>query len=154
MKIKKEYIEKVKNELKMLGDKQRKVKILKKEIAILKNKEVYKEINFEELGFKVKKSTKGIDDIVVTIESAIYNKETEIEIIEQKMKLFNVYLEELSEDEQKIIKELYFYNWSGKNSITKLSVDMNYCRTKIYNIHDSAVKKIALMKYKNDDVLV
>lgn len=154
MKVKKEYIEKVKNELKILGDKQRKVKILKKEIAILKNKENYREINYEELGFKVQKSVKGIDDMVVTIEEDIYNKETEIEIIEQKIKFFNLYLEELTEEEQKIIKELYFYDWSGKNSVTRLSVDMNYCRTKIYNTHDSAIKKIVLMKYKNDDVLV
>ncbi|MCC0686145.1 hypothetical protein [Clostridioides sp. ZZV14-6345] len=153
MKIKKEYIDMVKNELEMLGDKQRKVKILKKEIAILKNKEKYREINYEELGFKVRKSAKGIDDMIVTIEEEIYNKETEIEFIEQKIKFFSLYLEELSEEEQKVIKELYFYDWSKKNSVTKLSVEMNYCRVKIYNIRDSAIKKIALMKYKIDDIL-
>ncbi|MDV9571803.1 hypothetical protein RHF66_20845 [Clostridioides difficile] len=80
MKIKKEYFDKVENTLKILGDKYRKLRVLKKEIAILKHKENYREINFEELGFKVQKSVKGIDDMVVAIEDAIYNKETELKL--------------------------------------------------------------------------
>ncbi|MBZ1213545.1 hypothetical protein KWL72_018085 [Clostridioides difficile] len=150
MKIKKEYIEKVENILKMLGDKYRKLRILKKEIEILKNKEVYKEINFEELGFKVKRSTKGIDDIVVTIEDTIYNKETEIEIIERKLEFYNIYLKELSELEQKMIELIYFYNWDEKLPITKIAMELNYDRSSFYNKKAIAINKIALMIYGDE----
>ncbi|EGT4908128.1 hypothetical protein DAF77_14195 [Clostridioides difficile] len=150
MKIKKEYIEKVENILKMLGDKYRKLRILKKEIEILKNKEVYKEINFEELGFKVKRSTKGIDDIVVTIEDTIYNKETEIEIIERKLEFYDIYLKELSELEQKIIELIYFYNWDEKIPITKIAYELNCDRTSLYNKKAIAINKIALMIYSDE----
>ncbi|HEL4486730.1 TPA: hypothetical protein UNZ15_003330 [Clostridioides difficile] len=150
MKIKKEYIEKVENILKMLGDKYRKLRILKKEIAILKHKESYREINFEELGFKVKRSTKGIDDIVVTIEDTIYNKETEIEIIERKLEFYNIYLKELSELEQKMIELIYFYNWDEKLPITKIAYELNYDRTSLYNKKAIAINKIALMIYGDE----
>ncbi|MCB4305141.1 DUF1492 domain-containing protein [Clostridioides difficile] len=150
MKIKKEYINKVENTLKMLGDKYRKLRILKKEIAILKHKENYREINFEELGFKVKRSTKGIDDMVVTIEDAIYNKETEIEIIERKLEFYNIYLKELSETEQKIIELVYFYSWDGRMSITKITMELNYDRTSFYNKKAIAINKIALMIYGDE----
>ncbi|HCQ5531888.1 TPA: DUF1492 domain-containing protein [Clostridioides difficile] len=150
MKIKKEYIEKVENILKMLGDKYRKLRILKKEIAILKHKENYREINFEELGFKVKRSTKGIDDIVVTIEDTIYNKETEIEIIERKLEFYNIYLKELSEVEQKIIELVYFYSWDGRMSITKIAMELNYDRSSFYNKKAIAINKIALMIYGDE----
>lgn len=150
MKIKKEYIEKVENILKTLGDKYRKLRILKKEIAILKHKENYREINFEELGFKVKRSTKGIDDIVVTIEDTIYNKETEIEIIERKLEFYNIYLKELSELEQKMIELIYFYNWDEKLPITKIAYELNYDRTSLYNKKAIAINKIALMIYGDE----
>ncbi|HBG1007122.1 hypothetical protein KWU03_09305 [Clostridioides difficile] len=150
MKIKKEYINKVENTLKMLGDKYRKLRILKKEIAILKHKENYREINFEEFGFKVKRSTKGIDDMVVTIEDAIYNKETEIEIIERKLEFYNIYLKELSETEQKIIELVYFYSWGERMSITKIAMELKYDRTSIYNKKAIAINKIALMIYGDE----
>lgn len=150
MRVKKEYIDKVENTLKMLGDKHRRLKVLKKEIAVLKDKEVYREVNFEELGFKVNKSTKGIDDIVITTEAYIYNKETEIEIIEKKIKIFNLYLEELSEVEQKLIELMYFYDWNNKMSTTKIAYELKYDRTSIYHKKASAIKKIALMMYGDE----
>ncbi|EGT3801894.1 hypothetical protein KWL62_017925 [Clostridioides difficile] len=150
MKIKKEYFDKVENALKMLGDKYRKLRVLKKEIAILKHKENYREINYEELGFKVQKSVKGIDDMVVTIEDAIYNKETEIEIIERKLEFYNIYLKELSEIEQKIIELVYFYSWDGKMPITKMARELKYDRTSLYNKKAIAINKIALMIYGDE----
>ncbi|HBF2467835.1 Uncharacterised protein [Clostridioides difficile] len=152
MKIKKEYINKVENTLKMLGDKYRKLIILKKEIEILKDKEAYREVNFEELGFKVKRSTKGIDDMVVTIEDAIYNKETEIEIIERKLEFYDIYLKELSEFEQKIIELMYFYSWDEKIPTTKIAYKLNCDRTTLYHKKAKAINKMALMIF-GDEVL-
>ncbi|HBE8797361.1 hypothetical protein C4Z54_03885 [Clostridioides difficile] len=150
MKIKKEYIDKVENILKMLGDEYRKLRVLKKEIAILKRKENYREINYEELGFKVQKSVKSIDDMVITIEDVIYNKETEIEIIERKLEFYNIYLKELSELEQKMIELIYFYNWDEKLPITKIAYELNYDRSSLYNKKAIAINKIALMIYGDE----
>ncbi|MGS2430254.1 hypothetical protein ACU5B5_20630, partial [Clostridioides difficile] len=113
-------------------------------------KENYREINYEELGFKVQKSVKSIDDMVITIEDVIYNKETEIEIIERKLEFYNIYLKELSELEQKMIELIYFYNWDEKLPITKIAYELNYDRSSLYNKKAIAINKIALMIYGDE----
>ncbi|VIH08762.1 Uncharacterised protein [Clostridioides difficile] len=88
--------------------------------------------------------------MVVTIEDAIYNKETEIEIIERKLEFYNIYLKELSETEQKIIELVYFYSWDGRMSITKIAMELNYDRSSFYNKKAIAINKIALMIYGDE----
>lgn len=101
-------------------------------------------------GLKYKKSVKSIDDMVVTIEDVIYNKETEIEIIERKLEFYNIYLKELSEIEQEIIELVYFYSWDGKMPITKMARELNYDRSSLYNKKAIAINKIALMIYGDE----
>lgn len=146
-KVKKEYMDKVKEILKKLGKKHRKLNILKKEIAVLKSREIYKEIDFKELGFKTHKSTKGIDDIVITIENEIFNKESEIEYIEKKISLLKLYLDELAEEEQEIIRMTYFYNWSRKDSLVEMAFKMHCHKDTIYYKRENAIQKLAEMMY-------
>lgn len=50
--------------------------------------------------------------MVVTIEDAIYNKETEIEIMSEA-RVYNIYLK-ISEMNKNYRTSIYFYSWNGK----------------------------------------
>lgn len=141
----KEKIDKTRLYLKDLGDRKRKINILKKEIAILKESEKYSEVNFNELGFKVKTSPKGLDEMIVNAEQQILIKEAEIEYVEKKLKFVYAYLEELPSDERRIIELIYFYDKYDRMSKTKIALEVNCCRWNVYRKHDSALEKLSDM---------
>ncbi|MFQ4785713.1 hypothetical protein C4U54_00050 [Clostridioides difficile] len=141
----KERIKKTGRYLSDLGNRKRRINILKKEIAILKEKEKYSEINFNELGFKIKTSPKGLDEMIANTEQQIVMKEAEIEYVEKKLKFVYAYLEELPSDERRIIELIYFYDKYDRMSKTKIALEVNCCRWNVYRKHDSALEKLSDM---------
>ncbi|EQF29871.1 sigma-70, region 4 family protein [Clostridioides difficile CD160] len=141
----KERIEKTGRYLEDLGSRKRRINILKKEIAILKENEKYSEVNFSEIGFKVKTSPKGIDDMIANAEQQIFIKETEIEYVEKRVKIVYAYLEELPSDERRIIELIYFYNRYEKMSMTKIAMEVKCCREYVYSKRDKALEKLSNM---------
>ncbi|HEL7585452.1 hypothetical protein KWW89_18600 [Clostridioides difficile] len=141
----KEKIEKTSHYLEDLGNRKRKINILKKEIAILKENEKYSEVNFNELGFKVKTSPKGLDEMIANAEQQILMKEAEIEHVERKMELIYAYLEELPTDERRVIELMYFYSRYNRMSMTEIMMEVNCCKSQLYRKRDSALGKLSDM---------
>ncbi|UWD50709.1 hypothetical protein NYR90_20140 [Clostridioides phage Hain-Saunders-2022a] len=141
----KERIKKTGRYLNDLGDRKRRINILKKEIAILKESEKYSEINFNELGFKIKTSPKGLDDMIINSEQQILLKESEIEYVEKRVKIVYSYMEELESDEREIIRLKYFYDVNNKMTMTKIATQVNCCRWNVYKKLDSALGKLSEM---------
>ncbi|TQX30834.1 hypothetical protein D1N54_19345, partial [Clostridioides difficile] len=106
--LKKEYIDKT---IKLL-DEVRELKIRKEvlndEIEFLKKNEKLSSINFNELGFPIHSGNYGIDDMIINLQEKIYIKETEIEIIDSRIEMINIYTKRLSEEEQEIISLRHF----------------------------------------------
>ncbi|EGT3656559.1 RNA polymerase sigma factor, sigma-70 family [Clostridioides difficile] len=141
----KERIKKTGRYLNDLGDRKRRINILKKEIAILKESEKYSEINFNELGFKIKTSPKGLDDMIINSEQQILLKESEIEYIEKRLKIVYSYMQELESDEREIIRLRYFYDINNKMTMTKIASQVNCCRWNVYRKLDNALWKLSGM---------
>ncbi|MFL8712834.1 sigma factor-like helix-turn-helix DNA-binding protein [Clostridioides sp. GD02377] len=141
----KERIEKTGRYLNDLGDRKRKINILKKEIAILKENERYSEVNFNELGFKVKTSPKGLDEMIANAEQQILMKEAEIEHVEKRIKIVYAYLEELPQDERRLIELKYFYDKYEKMSTTRIAMEIKCCREHVYYKHKKALEKLSNM---------
>lgn len=140
-----ERIKKTARYLSDLGDRKRRINILKKEIAILKEKEKYSEINFNELGFKIKTSPKGLDEMIANTEQQIVMKEAEIEHVEKRIKIVYAYLEELPQDERRLIELKYFYDKYEKMSMTKIAMEIKCCREYVYYKHKKALEKLSNM---------
>ncbi|MEN3032914.1 hypothetical protein, partial [Chromobacterium amazonense] len=75
----------------------------------------------------------------------IYIKETEIEIIDSRIEMINIYTKRLSEEEQEIISLRHFDK--KVNSYEKISELLMISKTAVQKKYTYALKKIALMKY-------
>lgn len=180
MNIKDEYIDKTKDYISDLRKKIDKkamlkdeIKILKYDIQTLKNEikilklrqKVNNGINFEnELGIRSNAGVKGIDDLIITTEAQICckealieNKETkienkgnEIERIKQDIRMFELYTRELNDIEKEIIKARYFNK--SKNSFRDISKKVNYAKSYVARIHDSAIKELAYFIFGEDAI--
>lgn len=143
--LKKEYIDKT---IKLL-DEVRELKIRKEvlndEIEFLKKNEKLSSINFNELGFPIHSGNYGIDDMIINLQEKIYIKETEIEIIDSRIEMINIYTKRLSEEEQEIISLRHFDK--KVNSYEKISELLMISKTAVQKKYTYALKKIALMKY-------
>ncbi|WP_200820148.1 sigma-70 family RNA polymerase sigma factor [Clostridioides difficile] len=143
--LKKEYIDKT---IKLL-DEVRELKIRKEvlndEIEFLKKNEKLSSINFNELGFPIHSGNYGIDDMIINSQEKIYIKETEIEIIDSRIEMINIYTKRLSEEEQEIISLRHFDK--KVNSYEKISELLMISKTAVQKKYTYALKKIALMKY-------
>lgn len=149
MRVKREYMQRVKMELKSVGQMERKKEFLKKEIEILKKQDNYSEINFNKLGYKTYHSASGIDDMIVNAEQEIFIKETEIEIIEKRLEMINLWIDELEEEEKEIIRLRYF---TRKESVEKIARKLMCSKTNVYKKSDDAIRKIAMMKFSNEPI--
>lgn len=143
--LKKEYIDKT---IKLL-DEVRELKIRKEvlndEIEFLKKNEKLSSINFNELGFPIHSGNYGIDDMIINLQEKIYIKETEIEIIDSRIEMINIYTKRLSEEEQEIISLRHFDK--KVNSYEKISELLMISKTVVQRKYTDALRKIVLMKY-------
>ncbi|MCC0648470.1 hypothetical protein [Clostridioides sp. ZZV15-6598] len=143
--LKKEYIDKT---IKLLdGVRELKVRkeVLNDEIEFLKKNEKLSSINFNELGFPVRSGNYGIDDMIINSQEKIYIKETEIEIIDSRIEMINIYMKRLSEEEQEIISLRHFD--AKVNSYGEISELLMVSKTVIQRKYTDALRNITLMKY-------
>ncbi|MBT2157056.1 hypothetical protein KK424_00740 [Clostridioides difficile] len=87
----------------------------------------------------------GIDDMIINSQEKIYIKETEIEIIDSRIEMINIYTKRLSEEEQEIISLRHFD--SKINSYGEISELLMISKTVVQRKYTDALRKIALMKY-------
>ncbi|HBF2253991.1 sigma-70 family RNA polymerase sigma factor [Clostridioides difficile] len=146
-------VEETKEYLIELGNKKRRVDILRKEIDFLKDKEFYREINFNELGFKIHSSPKGIDEMIMNNEDKISFKESEIDFIEYRLRLIDIYISELTEEKQQIIKFMYFYDGASKLSNEEIASKIKCSRSNVYYKHKEALKELAEMLFESGSLL-
>ncbi|MDU8777850.1 hypothetical protein RYD90_16910, partial [Clostridioides difficile] len=102
-------------------------------------------INFNELGFPVRSGSYSIDDMIINSQEKIYIKETEIEIIDSRIEMINIYTKRLSEEEQEIISLRHFD--SKINSYGEISELLMISKTVVQRKYTDALRKIVLMKY-------
>ncbi|HBG1591227.1 hypothetical protein KWT63_018880 [Clostridioides difficile] len=143
--LKKEYIDKT---IKLLdGVRELKVRkeVLNDEIEFLKKNEKLSSINFNELGFPVHSGNYGIDDMIINSQEKIYIKETEIEIIDSRIEMINIYMKRLSEEEQEIISLRHFD--AKVKSYGEISELLMVSKTVIQRKYTDALRNITLMKY-------
>ncbi|MDV9357919.1 hypothetical protein RZ876_017430, partial [Clostridioides difficile] len=89
--LKKEYIDKTIKLLDEVRELKVRKEVLNDEIEFLKKNEKLSSINFNELGFPVRSGNYGIDDMIINSQEKIYIKETEIEIIDSRIEMINIY---------------------------------------------------------------
>lgn len=148
--IKKSYINKTKEYLEDLRMKITKSEILEDEIEILDKKQsLNDEISFNQIGFKSRPSYKGIDDLIVTIETQISSKEAQIERINHDLRMYELYSRELTETEKEILKLRYFNN-TKKNSFERISTILKYSRSQVAKIHDEGIEKLAFYVFGSE----
>ncbi|MCE0624366.1 hypothetical protein LWF00_01895, partial [Clostridioides difficile] len=111
----------------------------------LKKNEKLSSINFNELGFPVRSGSYSIDDMIINSQEKIYIKETEIEIIDSRIEMINIYTKRLSEEEQEIISLRHFD--SKINSYGEISELLMISKTVVQRKYTDALRKIVLMKY-------
>ncbi|MGX8128450.1 sigma-70 family RNA polymerase sigma factor [Clostridioides difficile] len=146
-------VEETKEYLTELGNLKRKMRLLKKEIDILKDKEFYREINFNNLGFKTHSSPRGIDEMILNNEDKISLKESEIDFIEYKLRLMNIYISELAEEKQQIIKFMYLYDEMYKLTNEEIASKIKCSRSNVYYKHKEALKELSEMLFENGSLL-
>lgn len=145
MKIKKEYIDEVIKLLDEVRELRVRKEVLNDEIEFLKKNEKLSSINFNELGFPVRSGSYSIDDMIINSQEKIYIKETEIEIIDSRIEMINIYTKRLSEEEQEIISLRHFD--SKINSYGEISELLMISKTVVQRKYTDALRKIVLMKY-------
>lgn len=143
MNIKKDYIEKTKNYLLDLRMKLTKKEMLEEEIKILKKRQTLNGgIDFSELGFKAKKSNTCIDDLIITTDTKITNKEAQIDRINHDIRMFELYSRGLEKEEKRIL-ELRYLKTNKKKSFSRIATDINYSKSTVADVHDKAVEKLS-----------
>lgn len=143
--LKKEYIDKTIKLLDEVRELKVRKEVLNDEIEFLKKNEKLSSINFNEFGFPVRSGNYGIDDMIINSQEKIYIKETEIEIIDSRIEMINIYTKRLSEEEQEIISLRHFD--SKINSYGEISELLMISKTVVQRKYTDALRKIALMKY-------
>ncbi|MCC0627741.1 MULTISPECIES: hypothetical protein [unclassified Clostridioides] len=143
--LKKEYIDKTIKLLDEVRELKVRKEVLNDEIEFLKKNEKLSSINFNELGFPVHSGNYGIDDMIINSQEKIYIKETEIEIIDSRIEMINIYTKRLSEEEQEIISLRHFD--SKINSYGEISELLMISKTVVQRKYTDALRKITLMKY-------
>ncbi len=158
MNIKEEYIDKTKEYLSDLRKKIDKKEILKDkkemlidELKILKSRQKLNGgISFEhELGIKSSTGAKGIDDLIVTldsqiccVEAQIENIDSQIKRIERDIKMYELYTRVLESTETEIIKIRYLARKSN-SSFRDISKKIRYSKSHVVRMHDNAIKELA-----------
>ncbi|HBF7094584.1 TPA: sigma-70 family RNA polymerase sigma factor [Clostridioides difficile] len=153
MRVKREYMQKVKMELNSIGNMKRKKEFLKKEIEVLKKQDNYSEINFNKLGYKTYHSANGIDDMIVNTEEEIFIKETEIEFIDKRLEMINIYIDELEDEEKEIIKLRFLYKGTRRMTIERIAKKLMCSENNVYKKCNNAIRKIAIMKFPKESIL-
>ncbi|HBF1669848.1 TPA: hypothetical protein KNS56_003642 [Clostridioides difficile] len=143
--LKKEYIDEVIKLLDEVRELRVRKEVLNDEIEFLKKNEKLSSINFNELGFPVRSGSYSIDDMIINSQEKIYIKETEIEIIDSRIEMINIYTKRLSEKEQEIISLRHF--GSKINSYGEISELLMISKTVVQRKYTDALRKIVLMKY-------
>ncbi|EJA6394239.1 hypothetical protein [Clostridioides difficile] len=143
--LKKEYIDEVIKLLDEVRELRVRKEVLNDEIEFLKKNEKLSSINFNELGFPVRSGSYSIDDMIINSQEKIYIKETEIEIIDSRIEMINIYTKRLSEKEQEIISLRHFD--SKINSYGEISELLMISKTVVQRKYTDALRKIVLMKY-------
>lgn len=171
MNIKEEYINKTKEYLgnlrkkidkkEILKDKKEilkeEIRTLKDELKILKSRQKINDgISFEnELGIKSNVGAKGIDDLIVTLDTQIccleaqieniYGQIKKIEIdtekIDREIKMYDLYIKGLKGTEKEIIKIRYLAK-KGNSSFRDISKKIRYSKSHVVRIHDNAIKEL------------
>ncbi|HFL3686913.1 TPA: hypothetical protein ACG3QX_003544 [Clostridioides difficile] len=143
--LKKEYIDKTIKLLDEVRELKVRKEVLNDEIEFLKKNEKLSSINFNELGFPMRSGNYGIDDMIINSQEKIYIKETEIEIIDSRIEMINIYTKRLSEEEQEIISLRHFD--SKINSYGEISELLMISKTVVQRKYMDALRNITLMKY-------
>lgn len=145
--IKKSYINKTKEYLEDLRMKTIKKEILEEEIEILTKKQsLNEEINFNEIGFKSSRSYKGIDDLIVTVETQITSKQAQIEKINHDLRMYNLYSRELTQIEKEILN-LRYLSSPKKTSFERISTILKYSKSQVARMHDDTIEKLAFYTF-------
>ena len=143
MNIKKDYIEKTKEYLIDLRKKINRKNMLKEEIKILKERQSLNNgIDLSQLGIKSSSSTKDISDLIVTCDTKITIKETEIDKIDHDLRMYELYSRELEEETKKIIDLRYLENKKLK-AFTKIAKEVKFGKSTVATKHDEGIEMLA-----------
>ena len=142
MSIKKEYIERVKHDLKTIRNNLIKMNAWEIEIGVLEEKiNAYRNGGLA-LGVQ-SSSTITIDDIVDRDETRLNTLKSNIEHTKYKLKEYEAYLECLNDNEYAVINNKYLKNVNKSNSDEQIAEKLNCSHTTIRRWRNSAILKIA-----------
>lgn len=142
----------IKDELLQIRKDLIKVRLWEKEIKLIDEKiNSYGDINYNEIGFKSKK-TFTLEDILRKDENRKEILESNIFHIKYKSKLkdYEMYINLLDEDELKIIKEIYMKNLDKKKISFRTAARITkFSKSQVEKLHKKALEDIYNKKFGN-----
>lgn len=150
MNIKKDFIKKTKEYLEDLRKKINRKNMLNDEIKLLKERESLNGgINFNELYIKSRPGTKDISDMIISYDTQITLRESEIDKIDSDLRMFELKSRELNALYKTIIN-LRYLNSNKKITFDKIAKDIGYSSISIRRKHDDAIDLLAYYIYGED----
>lgn len=157
MNIKKEYRKKTIEYLEDISEKIFSKESILEEIELLKEHvNAYKDRDFT-FSINSKHEYKTIDDLIITEETKLCVKETELDQVLKDERYLNIYLSRLNQEYRRIIEIRYLENNEKLNSFENIGEEMNISESTARRKHNLAIDKIAFYKYgeickNNDDI--
>lgn len=150
MNIKKDFTEKTKEYLKDLRKKINRKNMLNDEIKYLKERQSLNGgIDFSELDIKSQPGTKDISDMLISFDTQIIIKESEIDKIDSDLRMFEIKSRELNSTYKNIINLRYLRS-NKKISFDKIAKEIGYSSISTRRKHDDAIDLLAYYIYGED----
>lgn len=128
------------------------IKLWEKEIKLIDEKiNSYGDINYNEIGFK-SKNTFTLEDILRKDENRKEILESKIFYAKYKSKLkdYEMYINLLEEDKQKVIKEIYIKNLEKKKVSFRIVAQITkFSKSQVERFHKEALEDIYNKKFGN-----
>ena len=97
-------------------------------------------------------SYKGIEDLVVTEQTKICMKRTQVDVFEKEERFLNIYLNKLNEEEKEII-ELRYLNENKKiETYDTIAKKIKVSESTVRRKHKAAIENIAFYKFGDESI--
>lgn len=145
MHIKKEYIDMTIDFLELIHENLQPKECLIEEIKLIK-----KHIDaYGDKGFDISYSTeyRGIEDLIVTEQTKLCMKETDLDVILGKERTLEVYLSKLDKELSEVVKIRYISDVEKLVTFEDIAKKIKFSEATARRRHNAAVEKIAYFKY-------
>lgn len=142
-------IDKTQKDLEKLRENLKDLPGWKAEIKVIDEKmSAFKDINFNEIGYKTGGKSFTIEDLLLKDETKRNSLEAKVLHTEYNLKEIETFICILDENEQKVIEERYINNLNLSNSFDNIAKRLSFSRTSAKRIHDKAIRNIANERLK------